>query len=138
MSEQEHKKCHVASTTLKAISKLGYLTLITTPIIFMLTQNQHLNIFENVTLLFFIITVILIGLRAWHIYFDSILLKNVSDEKFDLPDLDECLYSIFHKKNQNETLGNRIKACYKLARVFFILLFFHLLSFLGIVFMTIF
>lgn len=138
MSEPERKKSHVASTTLKAISKLGYLTLITTPIIFMLIKNQHLNIFENVTLLFFIISVILIGLRAWHIYFDSILLKNINEEKFDLSDLDECLYSIFHKKNQNKTLGNRIESCYKLARVFFILLFFHLLSFLGIVFTIIF
>lgn len=133
MTEEERRETQVAAVTLKSISKLGYATLITTPIIFMLIHNQNLNMFENVTLLLFFITVILTGLRAWHIYFDSILLKNISAEKFDLSDLDECLYSIFHKKNQNNTLEDRIKSCYNLTRNFFLFFILHLLLFFGII-----
>jgi hypothetical protein len=132
MTEEERRECQVAAVTLQSISKLGLIVFLTIPIVFLLAQNHDLNSLENLLLLFFLFTGLLLGFRAWHIYFDSQLLKNIGTGNFELSDIDKSIYLLFRKKIQNKTLKIRIKSCYKLAKVFFLFLALHLICFLGI------
>jgi len=132
MTERISKECLVAATTIKAISKMGFLIFFTTPVLFILLKIQVLNITENITLLLFLITAILTGFKAWHLYFDGTLLKNLASGKFEISDMDESVYQLFRKKNKNKCLELRIQSCYKIARLFFALIIFHLSLFFGL------
>lgn len=126
MTEQDCKECKAAAVALKGISLLGFVLFITIPSIFMMYQNFTFTIVEKVLFVFFILTSLLFGLRSWHLYFDSQLLKNLGNKKLSLYDVDQIVLRLFGKNIQDKTVEIRIKSCYKLAKGFFVLLALHL------------
>jgi hypothetical protein len=133
MSEQDYKECQAAAVALKGVSILGVLLFLTIPSAFFMIQNQVLNTFEKGVFVIFLFTGLYFGFRSWHLYFDSLLLKNLGTKKLLLSDVDQIIMSLFRKNIQEKTIQVRIKSCYKLANGFFILLILHLLSYGGII-----
>ncbi|MNL04544.1 hypothetical protein D3C87_1251130 [compost metagenome] len=133
MTEHESKECQITSIALRSISKLGLLVFITTPTVLILIQNHALSLFEKTILSLFISLTFFISYKSWHLYFDAELLKNLATRKIETTDIDNCIYALFGKKIQNETLSARTQSCYKMTRHFFIYLILYVFIFLGII-----
>jgi hypothetical protein len=129
MSEQECKECQIAAIALKGVSLLGLVLFITIPTTFIMVQNHALVAFEKGVLFFFLLTGLFSGIRFWHLYFDSRLLKHLGDKKMALSDVDQIVLRLFYKSIQDKTVEDRIKSCYKLAKGFFMLLGLHLVCY---------
>jgi hypothetical protein len=138
MSEQDCKECQVAAVALKSVSILGFLLFFTIPSAFFMVQNHTLNTFEKGFFMFFLLTGLLFGLRSWHLYFDSQLLKSLGNKKLSLSDVDQIVMRLFRKNIQDKTIQVRIKSCYKLVKGFFILLVLHLLCYSGVIVLLLF
>jgi hypothetical protein len=138
MSEQECNECQVAAVALKGVSFLGVVLFITIPTTFIMLQNHTLNTFEKGFFMFFLLTGFLFGFRSWHLYFDSLLLKNLGNKKLSLSNVDQIVMHLFRKNIQDKTIQVRIKSCYKLVKGFFALLVFHLLCYIGVIVLLLF
>jgi len=129
MSEQECKESQIAAIALKGVSLLGVVLLITIPTTFIMVQNHGLNVVQKMIFVLCLLSGFLSGIRSWHLYFDSQLLKNIGDKKMSLSDVDQIVKPLFGKNIQGITIENRIKSCYKLVRGFYTLLCLHLFFF---------
>lgn len=139
MSEQDCKQCQVAAVALRGISILGLLLFCTIPsAFFMFHGNNSLHPFEKGLFAFFLLTGLLFGLRSWHLYFDSQLLKNLGNKKLSLSDVDQIVLRLFNKNIQSKTVEVRIKSCYKHVKVFFVLMVLHLLCYVGVLLFLVF
>ncbi|MEG0850250.1 MAG: hypothetical protein RSD71_03800 [Flavobacterium sp.] len=132
MIPQEINECNIASVVLKEISMLVLLLFLTIPITFMQIQNHSLNSIENLVLILFIFTSLILGFKSWHLHFDALLLKNLAKGKFDTLDIDNAIYRVFGKKIEHKNLNDRIQACYKQISSYCICLILHTFLFVGI------
>jgi hypothetical protein len=132
MTEQELKSCKKVFVFLNGISRLGLVVFITLPLPMYLFMNQSQTTF--VFEILFVISGLLVLLRAWHLYFDAQLFKNLSIENLNLEDIDQIILKLFKKQIKNKNLEDRINACYKMVNTFFILIFVHFVFFFGILF----
>jgi len=133
MNELDRKECLKTSVALQKISLLGLVVFITIPSVFFLKSSCVLNIYENILLLANLISGMILAIMAWHLNFDGALLKNLGNGNFELSDVDQIVFDLFHKNIQSKTLNERIIACYKLIKGFFILLILHLIIFFGVI-----
>jgi hypothetical protein len=133
MTEQDCKQCQVAAVALRGISILGLLLFCTIPSAFFMFDSHSLHPFEKGLFAFFLLTGLLFGLRSWHLYFDSQLLKNLGNKKLSLSDVDQIVLRLFRKNIQGKTVEVRIKSCYKLVKGFYVLLVLHLLCYIGVI-----
>jgi hypothetical protein len=138
MSEQDCKQCQVAAVALRGISILGLLLFCTIPSAFFMFHSHSLHPFEKGLFAFFLLTGLLFGLRSWHLYFDSQLLKNLGNKKLSLSDVDQIVLRLFNKNIQSKTVEVRIKSCYKLVKGFYVLMVLHLLCYIGVLLFVVF
>ncbi|HEX8574974.1 MAG TPA: hypothetical protein VF677_01635 [Flavobacterium sp.] len=128
MTEQEQSECSAASVALNGISVFGVIIFLTIPSVLLL--SKYCFLFENIAILVFIFSGLLVGFRAWHLQFDAKLLHQVAIKNLDLKDLDFIIFKLFNKKTGNRSLEARISSCYKLATGFLILIKIHLVFYL--------
>lgn len=132
MTDQETKECKIASVVLKGISKSVLVLFLTIPITLTQIHDHSLSLIQKSIVLFFICTCLYIAFKSWHLFFDSVLFKNLAREEFDISVIDQAVYPIFNKKIKNKTLNNRIQACYKQVRFYIFILIIHLIFFIEI------
>lgn len=132
MTEQDCKECKATAVALKGVSILGFMLFVTIPMIFIMTQNHILITLEKVIFVLCLLTGFICGIRSWHLYFDSQLLKKLGNKNLSLSDVDQIVMRLFGKNIQNKTVEVRIKSCYKLAKGFFVLLALHLVFCIGL------
>lgn len=134
MTEQERKTCQVASAALTGFSRMSLLIFLTTPSIFILIQERALNTLTIAVLLLFLLSVLFIAFRCWHMYFDALLLRSIGFGNAGIGEIDLLLLKVFKKDIQGKPLEERIEACYRLSRGLFVGLGIHVLLYMGMLY----
>lgn len=134
MTEQDRNTCQVASAALTGFSRLSLLIFITTPSIFILIQGRVMDVLTIVLLLIFLVSVLFIAFRSWHIYFDALLLRSMGYGNAGIGEVDLLLLTVFKKDLQGKPLQERIEGCYRLSRGLFVGLGIHIVLFVGMLF----
>jgi len=134
MTEQDRKTCQVTSAALTGFSRMSLLIFITTPSIFILIQGRVVDTLTIVLLLIFLVSVLFIAFRSWHIYFDALLLRSMGYGNAGIGEVDLLLLTVFKKDLKGKPLQERIAACYRLSRGLFVGLGIHVVLFVGMLF----
>lgn len=134
MTEQDRKTCQVASAALTGFSRMSLLIFITTPSIFILITGRVVDTLTIVLLLLFLVSVLFIAFRSWHIYFDALLLRSMGYGNAGIGEVDLLLMTVFKKDLKGKPLQERIEACYSLSRGLFVGLGVHVVLFVGMMF----
>ncbi len=133
MTEKEYKDCLLTAEILKSVSRLGYGLIFTLPFFSYCFFKELGNTIALILPVLGILSGVFIGFRAWHLYFDSRILKNIAENNQDTESLDLVLFLIFNKKTASEKdMQTRIKNCCRLAKTFFYSVYFHILIFLAL------
>ncbi|WP_299255074.1 hypothetical protein [uncultured Cytophaga sp.] len=132
MTDQERNICQVASAALLGFSRLGFVVFITTPALFILLQHKEVELFHMIAIAVFLVSVCIVALKSWHIYFDALLFKTLGLGTAGIGEIDLLLLKVFKKDIQGKPLTERIDACYALSRKLFILVGVHVLLFISI------
>lgn len=131
MTEQERNTCQVASAALLGFSRLGFVVFITTPAVFILLQHKDMDVLHIIALVLFLISVGIVALKSWHIYFDALLFKTLGLGTAGIGEIDLLLLKVFKKNIQGKPVKHRIDACYALSRNLFMMVAVHLFVFVA-------
>jgi hypothetical protein len=135
MTDQERNTCQVASAALLGFSRLGFVVFITTPTVFIVLQQKPMDVLHIIAIALFLVSVGIVALKSWHIYFDALLFKTMGFGTAGIGEIDLLLLKVFKKNIQDKPLIERIDACYALSRNLFIVVGVHVVLFVGLLFL---
>jgi hypothetical protein len=135
MTDQERNTCQVASAALLGFSRLGFVVFITTPTVFIVLQQKPMDVLHIIVIALFLVSVCIVALKSWHIYFDALLFKTMGFGTAGTGEIDLLLLKVFKKDIQRKSLNSRIEACYTLSRKLFVFVGLHVVLFVGLLFL---
>lgn len=130
MTDKELSDCKATAIALKGIGVFGLMIFLTIPSVLIL--SNQISLLENIAILTFILSGLLVGFRAWHLQFDGKLLGEIALKNLDLNNLDTIIFKLFNKKMNNKSLEERVNSCHKLAKGFLVLVRIHLIFYVAL------